>query len=148
MIMTFTRWQRPLLEWSPVDHFHDLHEELSEVLNSTFAGVGPFTPGSPAIDASEDEQNFYIRAELPGFKKETIEITLHEGVLTLSGAKKEENTDYKLARRERFDGSFRRSVTLSSPVNGEQIKAGFAEGILTITLPKAEEAKPKQISIH
>src|SRR3954470_8159186 len=92
ILMTFTRWQKPLLEWPAVDHFQDLRDELHQVLNSTFSGVGPFTPGSPAIDASEDAHNLYLRAELPGFKKEGLEISLHEGVLTISGEKKNENS--------------------------------------------------------
>jgi HSP20 family protein len=146
--MTFTRWQNPLLEWPAVDHFQILRDELHDVLNRTFSSVGSYTPGSPAIDASEDAQNLYVRAELPGFKKEGIELTLHEGVLTLTGVGKDENKEFKVARKERDTDSFRRSVTLSSPVNETQIKAAFTDGVLTITLPKAEVAKPKQISLN
>jgi len=83
-------------------------------------------------------------------KKEEIDISLHEGVLTLSGERKLEK-EYEKAethRTERFVGRFQRSVTLRAPVDSANVRATYKDGILAITLPKAEEAKPKQISVN
>ena len=81
-------------------------------------------------------------------RKEDIEISLHDGVLSISGERKEETTSEGATRTERSFGKFRRSVTLPSRVDVNQVKAAYKDGILTVTLPKAEEAKPKQIQIN
>jgi HSP20 family protein len=104
----------------------------------------------PAIDVYEDKDNVFVRAELPGMKKDEIDISLHEGVLTLSGERKLEN-EYEKAdshRTERFVGRFQRSVTLPAPVEAGKVRATYKDGVLAVTLPKAEEAKPKQITVN
>lgn len=90
-----------------------------------------------------------MRAEVPGMKKDEIDISLHEGVLTLSGERKLEK-EYEKAeghRVERFVGRFQRSITLPSQVDATKVRATYRDGILAVTLPKAEQAKPKQISV-
>ena len=82
-------------------------------------------------------------------KKEEIEVTLHDGSLSISGERKSEtkHEDAEVYRAERFFGRFQRSVTLPAPVAADKIKAHYKDGVLTITLPKTEEAKPKQIDV-
>ena len=90
-----------------------------------------------------------LKAELPGMKKEDIDISLQGDVLTLSGERKEEETFDKAEtyRSERFLGKFQRSLTLPVTVSADKVQASYKDGILTVTLPKAEEAKPKQIEV-
>ena len=104
---------------------------------------------SPRVDISEKDDNFLVTAELPGMKKDDIKITMQDGVLTIRGEKKyEKETEEKNVHlRERRYGSFMRSFRLPTPVNNQKIDASFKDGILNLTLPKAEEAKPKEIEI-
>ena len=103
----------------------------------------------PAVDVYEDKENLLVTAELPGLKKEDIQISLDNGNLTLSGERKQEEKrqDADVYRSERWVGRFHRSVSLPCRVEAEKIKATYSEGVLTVILPKAEDAKPKQIPI-
>jgi HSP20 family protein len=81
-------------------------------------------------------------------RREEIEISLHDGMLTISGERKREASNYAEAERtERYIGKFRRSITLPTRVDANKVSASYRDGILTVTLPKAEEAKPKQIQV-
>src|SRR5262249_16304644 len=104
---------------------------------------------TPALDMYEDKDNVYVRTELPGMKKEDIDVSLHNGSLSISGERKtqEEFKDAEVYRAERFVGRFQRTLSLPTAVAGDKIKAQYKDGILSITLPKAEEAKPKQIDV-
>jgi len=111
----------------------------------------PFRSGwMPALDVYEDKDNVVLKAEMPGMRKEDIDISLHEGVVTISGERKEETKKEgsDVYRSERFFGRFQRSFALPTSVNAEKVAASYKDGILTVTLPKAEEAKPKQIPIN
>ncbi len=103
-----------------------------------------------ALDVFEDKDNIYVRAELPGMRKEDIDVSLHNGSLSLSGERKSEDKfkDAEVYRSERFVGRFQRTVTLPTPVAVDRIKAQYKDGILTVTLPKTEEAKPKHIDVN
>jgi HSP20 family protein len=103
----------------------------------------------PTIDLYEDRDHLVLKAELPGMKKEDIEISLHGDVLTLSGERKEDEAFEKAEtyRTERFLGEFQRSLTLPVSVDANKVQAAYKDGMLTVTLPKAEEAKPKQIEV-
>jgi HSP20 family protein len=105
---------------------------------------------TPALDLYEDKDNFVVKAELPGMKREDIEVSLHEGSLSISGERKseEKHADAEVYRTERFFGRFQRTVTLPTPVAAAKVKAAYKDGVLTITLPKTEEAKPKQIEVN
>jgi len=86
--------------------------------------------------------------ELPGMRREDFEISLHDGTLTISGERKRETSNGERAERtERYIGKFRRSITLPTHVDANKVSAVYRDGILTVTLPKAEEAKPKQIPV-
>jgi len=98
---------------------------------------------------SETEDNYLIKASLPGVKPEDVEITVHGETLTIRAQSKaeEEKKGEQWHLRERRFGSFQRSVTLATPVNSDQAQAHYEHGVLTLTLPKSEAAKPRQIKI-
>lgn len=104
---------------------------------------------SPAVDIQETDEALTLTAELPGLKKEDVSITLENGILTLSGERQFEHEDKRddYHRIERAYGRFTRSFTLPSNVDGANVKARFEDGLLRITLPKAEEARPRTIQI-
>jgi HSP20 family protein len=104
---------------------------------------------SPPLDVFQDKDHVFVKCELPGMKKEDIQISLHENTLTISGERKQdreikEGDGY---RSERFFGRFHRSLTLPVSVQSSNVTAQYKDGILTVTLAKAEEAKPKQIEV-
>jgi HSP20 family protein len=105
---------------------------------------------NPALDLYEDKDNLYVKVELPGMKREDIDVSLHEGSLSISGERKSEqkHEDAEVYRAERFFGRFQRTVTLPTPVAADKVKAQYKDGILNITLPKTEEAKPKHIDVN
>jgi len=153
--MTLTRWQRPDGILSPFRHLSTLREEIDRLFQSpmeelTRSSQQMLSGWLPALDLYEDENNFHVKAELPGLKKEEISISLHEGVLTLAGERLE-NDRFKKAevyRAERFLGRFQRTLTLPSPVVAEKVKATYKDGILHVVLPKTEESKPRQITVN
>ena len=105
---------------------------------------------TPALDIHEDKDNFIVRAELPGMKREEIDVSLHDGALSISGERKVEQKfeEAEVYRTERFFGKFQRTVSLPAAVAADKVKAQYKDGVLTITLPKTEEAKPKQIDVN
>ena len=148
------RWQRPgLTVWPGFGRLTDLRDEIDrlfEVPLADLARTSQILSGwTPALDMYEDKDNVYVRVELPGMKKEEIDISLHDGSLSISGERKSEEkvTEAEVYRAERFFGRFQRTITLPTPVAVGQVKAQYKEGILTVTLPKAEEAKPKHIDV-
>ena len=104
---------------------------------------------SPRVDVSETEDAVVISSELPGLKAEDIKITVADGVVPLEGETKEEqeSKDRTAHRVERVYGSFQRSFRLPSAVNADEINATYTDGVLAVNLPKAEEAKARQIEV-
>jgi HSP20 family protein len=104
---------------------------------------------APAVDVLETEDNFELKAELPGLSKDDVKVTLHENVLTIKGEKKEEVEDKKCSyhRIERSHGAFSRSFVLPSRVQNDKIKADYKDGVLTLVVPKVPESKPREIEI-
>jgi HSP20 family protein len=131
-----------------------LREEIDRLFESPLAEM---TSGSqqllsgwlPAVDVQEDNDSFYVYAELPGMSKENIDISLHDGTLSICGERKQDKRyeNAEMLRSERFLGRFQRTFSLPAPVNAGKVKATYTDGILRVTLPKAEEAKPKQIQV-
>jgi HSP20 family protein len=101
------------------------------------------------VDLYEDKDNVIVKAELPGLKREDIEVSLHDGALSVSGERKTEEKveNAEVRRTERFVARFQRTITLPSAVKADKVNAQYKDGVLTVTLPKAEEAKPRQIQI-
>jgi HSP20 family protein len=148
--MTLTRLQRPELAWPGFGRLSSLREELDRLfewpLDITRSALGEWVP---ALDVREEKDSFVVQAELPGMKREDIEVSLHEGALHISGERKVEtkHEDSEIHRTERFYGKFQRSVILLTAVAADKIKAQYKDGILTVTLPKTEESKPKKIDV-
>lgn len=150
--MTLARLSRPG-SWAlaPFEQLSGLREEINRLFDEPFSLMsGEFFNGwSPALDLAEDSENLVATIELPGMKKEDIQVTIHEGVLSVSGERKrdEKKKASESYRTERFCGRFHRMVSLPKPVKTDAIKAAYRDGILTVTMPKTEEAKPKQIEV-
>jgi len=104
---------------------------------------------TPALDVYEDKDQFVVKAELPGMKRDDIEVSLHDGSLTISGERKseQESKESGVYRSERYFGRFQRTLDLPTGVADDKVKAEYRDGILSITLPKVEEAKPKHITV-
>ena len=126
------------------------------VINRIFDVLGSLNGDSteaswvPPVDIFEDAEATRIIAEVPGVKPEDVTLSLENNVLTIKGAKQqvaEERTE-RVHRYERTYGSFERSFTLPATVDASNIKASYAHGVLTVTLPKAEKAKPRQIEVQ
>ncbi len=102
----------------------------------------------PALEVTEAKDKFVVAIELPGVKAADVKVTLEDDVLSVSGDRKYDGAaDTELRLSERFYGKFERSVRLAAPVQADQVTATSKDGILTISLPKTEEAKPREIKI-
>ena len=152
-----------ILRWCPVDQtverwdpFRDLTEIQSE-MNRVFNGaVGQPSPTTgfdrgwaPAVDMYETKDELVLRAELPGMNEKDISLSLLGDVLTLRGERVPDpavNQEHYF-RGERWFGKFERALPVPIPVQAEKVKASYRDGVLTVTLPKAEEIKPKEIKI-
>ena len=153
--MNLTHWQRPELSaWPGFGRLSTLRDEIDRLFEAPFAGLirtsSLLSGWTPALDLHEDKDHFVVKAELPGMKRENIEVSLHDGTLSIAGERKgEENLkSVEVYRTERFFGRFQRTVSLPAPVAQDKVKADYKDGVLTITLPKTEEAKPKQIEVQ
>jgi HSP20 family protein len=149
-----TRWQRPEFStWTGFGRLTDLRDEIDRLFEAPLAELARssqlLSGWTPAFDVYEDKDNVYVRAELPGMRKEDIDLSLHNGSLSKSGERKSDESLKKadIYRAERFFGRFQRTITLPTPVSIEKAKAQYKDGILSVTLPKAEEAKPKHIDV-
>src|SRR5438105_6076172 len=154
--MSLIRYQttRPVMCPS-LNRWASLRDDLDTLLDLPFLTGDArqtqlFTGWTPALDLYQNNDNVVAVVELPGMRKEDIEISLHDGMLTIGGERKSENgaNGENATRTERFTGKFRRSITLPTRVDANKVNATYKEGLLTITLPKAEEAKPKQIQVN
>ena len=148
-MMNLVRWN-PLGEMTAMQNrinrmFNDPHWLASQMDDDT--GMGRW---NPAVDLYEKDDHFVIKAELPGVDKKDIAIDLKDRVLTLSGERSFENEvkEENYYRRERSYGKFQRAFTLPADVDSDKIKAEFKDGLLQIEVPKPEEQKPKQVTIH
>ena len=152
--MKLIRYQAPeSAPWSALDRWSNLRDELNSFFDmpfwSGFDRTGQlFTGWSPALDLYETGDHFVAVVELPGMRKEDIDISLHDRTLTISGERKRDINNGETAQRtERYVGTFRRSISLPTRVDASKVSATYQDGILKVTLPKAEEAKPKQIQV-
>src|SRR5437763_14227826 len=152
--MALIRYQAPeLAPWEAADRWSNLRDDLNSFFElpfwSSFGRQGQLFGGwSPALDLYQNNDNVVAVIELPGMRREDIEISLHDGTLTINGERKSQSSNGEKAERtERYIGKFRRSITLPTRVDANKVSASYRDGILTVTLPKAEEAKPKQIQV-
>ncbi len=154
--MSLVRWKAAHdLPAFPSDML-SMQREINRMFDSFFRSDLPDGDGfvqsawAPAVDIAERTNDYVVKVELPGINKDDVKISLQNDILTIRGEKKQEmetkDADYR--RVERSYGTFERSFTLPSSVTTNGIDAAYSNGILTITLPKAEEAKPKQIEVQ
>ena len=141
--MKLIHYQSPAQPWPTFGRLTSLQDELNRLFES------PMTGWAPPLDVHEDKEKFSVRVELPGMKREDIEVTLQDGALVISGERTEETVQEgtEVHRQERSYGKFTRALTLPAAVADNQVAAQYKDGVLTVTLPKAEEAKPKSITV-
>lgn len=142
-----------LVRWDPFRELVTMSDRLNRMLSDSgsIARSGESYSGwIPPVDIFEKDENLMLRAELPGIKKEDIELRVENGVLTLQGERRrgEEVAEGNLHRSERIFGSFTRSFTLPTTVDAARIVANYRDGVLEVTLPKSEASKPKRVEIH
>ena len=139
-----------LIRWQPQAAF-SVNRDIDKLVNQVWGETPTFKEfgSTPRVDIAENEQAFILQAELPGMKREEISVSLEDGVLTLSGERKTENEKEgpNYVHRERNTGSFKRTFRLGKEVKADKISAAYKDGVLTVTLPKAEEVKPRQIEV-
>lgn len=137
--------------------FLALNEAMNQLMRNAFISPNSLLENgangtSPALDVSETKDAYTVKASLPGWKPEDVDITFENGQLTLRGEWKEENEDKgedaKWHRKEIRYSSFERSLMLPVEVEADKAQATFENGVLTLTLPKSEVVKPKQIKIE
>ena len=138
--------------WPSIDRLNTLRQEINRIWEGPLGPLAEaaelFDVWAPAIDLYEDKDNFIVRAELPGYQKNQLNVAVHEENLILSGERQREDKDAEqLSRSERHYGRFQRSVALPKPVDGAKVTASYKDGILTVTLPKTPEAKPRQVEV-
>lgn len=153
--MSIIRYQTPNTSlWRSLDRWANLRDEFNTLFDGPLWADNSrqtqlFNGWTPALDLYQTNDDVVAVIELPGMRKEDIEISLHDGMLTISGERKDETAESeKNGRTERFVGKFRRSVSLPTRVDGNKVNASYRDGVLSITLPKADEVKPKQIKVN
>lgn len=149
--MAIARWRRSDLP-DPVAEFDRLRDEINKLFDFDYGDEanGLFDRRvSPAIDVVEQSDEFVVTCDLPGVDEKDLDISIANNVLTIKGEKKDpvDADKQKVYRRETWAGTFQRTLSLPDTIDAEKIEAEIHDGILTVTLPKREEIKPRQISV-
>jgi HSP20 family protein len=138
--------------FEPFRGVNSLQEQFNRLFNEAFdrAPEGSLASWAPAVDIYETEHELVVKADLPDVKPEELDVRVENNILTIRGERKFEKkvSEDNYLRVERSYGSFSRSFSLASTVNTEAIKADYKDGVLTLSIPKREEAKPKQIKVQ
>jgi HSP20 family protein len=140
--------------WEPFQEFEQVTERMRRMLEETFGGFGRWpsllqeTAGwSPPVDIEEQDDAYVVEAELPGVRRENIDIELVGNELAITGELKEKERTGVVRRRTRRTGHFDYRVTLPEQVDAEQIDASLDEGVLTVRVPKSERAQRRKVAI-
>jgi HSP20 family protein len=144
-----------LIRWEPVRELNTIQQEVNRLFNTFFEAPAPGNSGSglrrwiPAMDLVETEDEFVLRADLPGLSEKDVNIEIESNVLTISGERKAEHEERKEGyyRVERSSGTFSRSLTLPEGVAPESVRASFDRGVLEVRIPKPEARKPRRVAI-
>lgn len=143
-----------IVRWEPFDGLNRIQSRINELFDDTLGRTRAYQTSTtgvwlPPVDILESKDAYLIRAELPGMKKEDFNLEVNDGTLTLSGERKLEEpaAGVEYHRVERATGKFSRSFYLPQTVKQAEIKATYRDGILEVHVPKAEEAKPRQITV-
>ena len=142
-----------LTRWDPFNDMLTLREAMNQLLEDSFVRPAAARGGQgfvPALDVSETEDGYQVEAAVPGLKPEDLEITVENNVLTIKGETRQEKEDKQRSfhRIERRFGSFQRTIALPNTVKPVAIKASLEHGVLRLEIPKAEEVKPRKISVN
>ncbi len=144
-----------IVRWSPFRSIMSLRDEMDRLLNEFYGSMLPSSESYegdwyPAMDVSETDSEVIATLELPGMKREDIKVTVSDGVLTVSGEKKQEKVEENENRHrvERTYGYFKRSVSLPAEIDTSKVKAVYKDGVLKVTMPKLEEKKTKEIPVQ
>jgi HSP20 family protein len=146
-----------LIRWNPIASSRELtraHDEIDRLFDRFFDRPGyraDLAPAyAPSVDIEETPEAYVFRADLPGIQLEDVKVNLMGGTLTLRGERKQTTTDAKgnVHRVERVYGSFERSFELGKPVHAEHVKATYKDGVLEVRVPKAEEARLREIPVQ
>lgn len=133
----------------PFQEMTSLRTAMNQLLSESFVRSAQRGNVPAALDMYETENDYVVRLAVPGLKPDNFEITLQQNVLTMSGrTQPEQAAAVRYHVREQLFGNFTRTIQFPALVNAEQIQAHLADGILTITLPKAEAAKPRRITVQ
>jgi HSP20 family protein len=138
-----------LVKWSAFPEMRTLRERMLSLFDNNLSGRDEELSFYPAVNVTETETEYKIKAELPGMKKENVKVTLENGLLTLSGERRQEHEE-KNARYHVYEssyGKFSRSFNLPGDTDPNKVNAEFADGVLDISVAKGESSKPKQITI-
>lgn len=144
---------KAITRWEPFNEMVSLRDAVNQLFQDSFIRPGswmmPFDGAQPAVDVIENKNEIIVKASIPGIKPDDIDITLTGDQLTLKGETKSEQKieEGNYVRQERRFGAFQRTVTLPTSVVSDKAKAEFENGVLTLTLPKSEEVKPKTIKV-
>lgn len=142
-----------MIRWEPSGGLTSLRQAMDRLFEDAFIHPSRLLPEiigqEPALDVYQTDKDIVIKASLPGVKPEEVEVSVTGDMLTIKGEHKEESEEKKANyfRKELRYGNFQRSVELPFPVKSDKAEASYENGVLTITLPKVEEVKPKQIKI-
>lgn len=129
--------------------FDDLRSEMDRLVDGIFRSEGETRYFAPAANLAETEDGYEVTVDLPGMKADDLEIELKDGHLWITGSRGEEKTEEgkTFHRVERRSGTFRRVIALGGDVDGDKVEATYNDGVLAVTVPKAEAAKPKKIVV-
>jgi HSP20 family protein len=141
-----------LVRWNPFSDFATLQNQMNRLFDSSlygWSGESSTRTWMPPADIHETDDELVVTADLPGIDLKSVDLRVESNVLSIAGERKLQEPPKKgtVHRVERMYGGFARSFTLSTPVETEKIQAKYKDGVLTITLPKAQEAKPRRIAI-
>jgi HSP20 family protein len=144
---TMNRWEQPFRGATTLQE--QINRVVGDMVGRT-AEESNLTPWAPAVDIYETEHELVVKADLPDVNPQDLDIRVENNILTIRGERKFENkvNEENYLRIERSYGSFSRSFSLANSVNSEAIKADYQNGVLTLSIPKREEAKPKQIKVN
>lgn len=134
--------------WNSFREFENLYSQIGQLMNSTFGQLDETATGwSPLADLSETEDAYLVEVDLPGVKQKDIDIELQGNLLSVSGELKVKEREGLMRHRTRRVGQFLYRVQLPDTVDADKVEAALGDGVLTVTVPKVEAAKPKRIAI-
>ncbi|MFO0956019.1 MAG: Hsp20/alpha crystallin family protein [Isosphaeraceae bacterium] len=136
--------------WDPMREAVSLRDAMNSLFQESFVRQQGVGPGALPLDVRENDHEFVIQASIPGLKPDDVQVTVHNDLLTIRGETRsqEEKAGETWHLRERRSGSFRRTISLGTTIDSEKAHAKFEDGVLTLCLPKADNARPRQIRVN